>query len=151
MACLNTFSKVTVSDSVSEAVITSEWHWFRSDSTLPEPALSLGFWNLLPPVIEKAWLVGLHYDNIEQVPPVFTNNVVHASISTIKTLKDFIWKEHFIWAECDMCFYVHWCVLWLSILYLVRTYTKSNGLFVIKNIFFPFLDSFCKTACVCSP
>lgn len=46
-------------------------------------------WNLLSPVVKKAWLVSLHYDNIKQVPPVFPNYVVHASISTIRELKDF--------------------------------------------------------------
>lgn len=57
------------------------------------PEISPGFRNLLPPVVEKAWLVGLHYDNIKQVLPVLPNYIVHASISTIRKLKDVLFEK----------------------------------------------------------
>lgn len=50
---------------------------------------ALIFTYLLSPVIEEAGLIGLDYDNIKQVPPVFPYDVAHTSIPVGDMTGDF--------------------------------------------------------------
>lgn len=84
--------------------------------------------NLLDAVGKEVRLVCLYNDNIEEVSPLFPHHVCHSFIPAHRKKKNFFLAQQLVVSQKVKLLQPH---------HFVYTYTKLNGLLVMRKSFFP--------------